>query len=191
MVLPLETLSTARLALLAPMHVTPFETLDFYLRNDRHFAPWGPPLAPDFLSLVGQARRLEQSVADFRVGAAFRYWLIEREGPRRIIGQMNFSQVSRGAFQNTMLGYNVDREREGKGLMREALRAGLDEMFSERGRLHRVQANIRPENTRSVALIERLGFEREGLSKRYLFIDGDWRDHYSYALRSPVERPIE
>ena len=52
--------------------------------------------------------------------------------------------------------------------------------------LHRVQANVRPENARSLALLEGLGFEREGLARRYLFIDGAWRDHVTTALRHPT-----
>lgn len=167
--------------LLASTHVSPFDVLAYYERNRARFAPWDPPTPPEFFSLVGQARRVEQSCSDFRLGAAFRYWLTPREDPRKIIGQMHFSQVARAAFQSAMLGYSVDGAHEGGGVMSEALRAGIDEMFGERGRLHRVQANIRPENARSIALIERLGFEREGLCKRYLFIDGAWRDHFSYA----------
>jgi ribosomal-protein-alanine N-acetyltransferase len=185
---PREIIETARLSLVASTHVTAFETLDFYQRNREHFAPWDPPIPPDFLSLVGQARRVELACTDFRAQTALRYWLTLREDPRRIVGQVHFSQLARGAFQNSMLGYSVDRALQGAGLMSEALRAGIDEVFSDRVRLHRVQANVRPENARSIALLERLGFEREGLSKRYLFIAGDWRDHYSYALRNRVER---
>jgi ribosomal-protein-alanine N-acetyltransferase len=184
---PREIIETARLSLVASMHVTAFETLDFYQRNREHFAPWDPPIPPDFLSLVGQARRVELACGDFRGQSALRYWLTLREDPRRIVGQVHFSQLARGAFQNAMLGYSVDRALQGTGVMSEALRAGIDEVFSDRVRLHRVQANVRPENARSITLLERLGFEREGLSKRYLFIAGDWRDHYSYALRNPVE----
>jgi [ribosomal protein S5]-alanine N-acetyltransferase len=84
-----------------------------------------------------------------------------------------------------MLGYSIDAAHEGRGLMREALDAVLTDAFGPRVGLHRVQANVRPENTRSLALLERLGFEREGLAREYLFIDGAWRDHVMTALRAP------
>lgn len=186
--IPRDVIETARLRLVASVHVSAFETLDYYQRNRAHFARWDPPMPEDFLSLVGQARRIEQSVSDFRLGTSFRYWLVLRDAERRaIIGHANFSQVARGAFQSAMLGYSVDHEHEGRGLMFEALTAALDEMFSERCRLHRVQANVRPENQRSIALLERLHFEREGYAKRYLFIDGAWRDHLNFARLNPNE----
>ncbi|MFO0558525.1 MAG: GNAT family N-acetyltransferase [Polyangiales bacterium] len=187
--IPRDTIETPRLRLVASAHVTAFETLDYFQRNRAHFAPWDPPIPQDFLSLVGQARRVEQSIADFRLGAGFRYWIVLREHERRIIGQCNFSQVARGPFQSAMLGYSVDRAHEGQGIMREALDAALDEVFSERCMLHRVQANVRPENRRSIALLERLRFEREGLARNYLFIDGAWRDHVNFAKLNPNEQP--
>jgi ribosomal-protein-alanine N-acetyltransferase len=83
-----------------------------------------------------------------------------------------------------MLGYSIDAAHEGRGLMREALEAVLADAFGRLG-LHRVQANVRPENARSLALLARLGFEREGLAREYLFIDGAWRDHVMTARRAP------
>jgi ribosomal-protein-alanine N-acetyltransferase len=87
-------------------------------------------------------------------------------------------------FQNAMLGYAVDADCQGQGLMREALQAVIAHAFSPAVHLHRIQANVRPENARSVALLQRLGFEDEGLAREYLFIDGAWRDHRMFALRN-------
>ncbi len=69
--------------------------------------------------------------------------------------------------------------------MHEALQAALDDAFGPRVWLHRVQANVRPENTRSLALLERLGFGHEGHAREYLFIDGAWRDHLMTAKLNP------
>ena len=107
------------------------------------------------------------------------------DAPGRVIGSIHFSQVARGAFHNTMLGYALDAQRQGQGLMHEALQAGIAEMFSPRVNLHRIQAAWRPENARSGAVLSRLGFEDEGLARHYLFINGDWRDHRIAALRNP------
>jgi ribosomal-protein-alanine N-acetyltransferase len=65
--------------------------------------------------------------------------------------------------------------------MAEALAQVLDFAFGELG-LHRLEANIQPGNARSIALVERLGFRKEGFSPRYLKIDGDWRDHERWAI---------
>jgi ribosomal-protein-alanine N-acetyltransferase len=75
-----------------------------------------------------------------------------------------------------VLGYQIDRECEGRGLMSEALRAAIRYMFEDQ-KLHRIAANYRPENVRSGRLLAKLGFRIEGFAKDYLFIDGAWRDH--------------
>ena len=106
------------------------------------------------------------------------------EVPGLLIGSVSLSQISRGPFQNAMLGYAIDAAHEGRGLMREALQAVVAHAFSPSFNLHRIQANVRPENRRSVALVKRLGFEDEGLARDYLYIDGAWRDHRMFALRN-------
>ena len=83
-----------------------------------------------------------------------------------------------------MLGYAIDGQLQGQGLMREGLAAIIKFAFSSEMHLHRLQANVRPENVRSLRLLEQLGFEREGFARDYLFIDGAWRDHAMFALRN-------
>jgi ribosomal-protein-alanine N-acetyltransferase len=70
--------------------------------------------------------------------------------------------------------------------MHEALGAVIAEVFSPRFNLHRLQAAYQPNNVRSGAVLERLGFEHEGLARDYLFINGAWRDHCITALRNPA-----
>src|SRR3546814_5111337 len=104
------------------------------------------------------------------------------DGP--VIGQVNFSNIVRGAFQAAHMGYQIDAECEGRGLMTEALRLAIDFMFARFG-LHRIMANYIPDNHRSGRVLERLGFEKEGYARNYLFIDGAWRDHVLTALINP------
>jgi ribosomal-protein-alanine N-acetyltransferase len=105
---------------------------------------------------------------------------IERDSGE-IAGVINISQIVMGLFRSAYLGYYAVAGVEGRGLMAEALAQVLDFAFGELG-LHRLEANIQPGNARSIALVERLGFRKEGFSPRYLKIDGDWRDHERWAI---------
>ncbi|MCW2634866.1 MAG: rimJ [Blastococcus sp.] len=99
----------------------------------------------------------------------------------RLAGQVTVDNIVRGAVRSGHLGYWIDREVAGRGMASLAVALVADHAFGQVG-LHRLQADIRPENGPSQRLVERLGFRQEGRLRRYLDIDGDWRDHLSYAL---------
>ena len=158
---------------------------DFYRRNRAHFAPWDPPLPADHAEPERVAQALADAADAFVSGRSLRWWLQPVGQPERVIGSVHLSSVVRGAFQSCNLGYAIDAAAQGQGLMQEALHAVLAEAFSPRLNLHRVQAGVRPDNSRSLAVLARLGFQEIGLARRYLFIDGDWRDHRLFALTNP------
>lgn len=108
-------------------------------------------------------------------------FLIVRVSDDAITGIANLSQMFLGNFRSAYLGYSAFAPFDGRGYMMEGLRLVLREAFGPLG-LHRVEANVQPDNVRSVALVERLGFRREGYSPRYLKIAGRWRDHVRYAI---------
>jgi ribosomal-protein-alanine N-acetyltransferase len=177
------TLSTQRLVLLPSGEGLADRVAAFYQRNAAHLAPWDPPAPEGFATEAFQRERLQRAQADAQAGTALRWWLEPRDAPSLLVGSIGLSQIARGAFQNAMLGYAIDGACQGQGLMREALQAVIDHAFSPAVNLHRIQANVRPENTRSTALLQRLGFDDEGLARQYLYIDGAWHDHRMYALR--------
>jgi ribosomal-protein-alanine N-acetyltransferase len=178
-------LVTDRLLLQAGSEDLAEPAAQFYQRNRNHFARWDPPTIEAFYTAAGQAERIRLGLKAFAEGAGFRYWVSPRDEPGRVIGTVHFSQVARGAFHNCVLGYALDEAAQGRGLMHEAASAGIEEMFSPRVNLHRIQAAYRPENQRSGAVLARLGFRIEGLAHDYLFIDGAWRDHQITALTNP------
>jgi ribosomal-protein-alanine N-acetyltransferase len=90
-------------------------------------------------------------------------------------GQVTVGGISRGSLLSAYIGYWIDQRVAGRGIMPTAVALVTDHCFREVG-LHRVEINIRPENTASLRVVEKLGFRREGLRERYLHIDGDWRD---------------
>ena len=107
--------------------------------------------------------------------------LICHSSQKKIVGVVNLSQIFYRAFQNAYLGYYVDVDFAAQGLMSEGIRLVLNHAFYTLG-LHRVEANIQPENIASINLVKGLGFILEGFSRRYLKINGEWRDHERWAL---------
>ncbi|WP_095194036.1 ribosomal protein S5-alanine N-acetyltransferase [Pseudomonas sp. Irchel 3A7] len=157
---------------------------DFYRRNHAHLAPWSPVRADNYYSPERIRSRLAQQAMAFDEGYAVHFAVLDRDNGQ-MIGACNFSGIVRGAFQACYLGYHICESRQGQGLMREALEAGIGYMF-ETMNLHRIMANYIPGNERSARLLERLGFEREGYARDYLNIAGRWQDHVLTALVSRV-----
>lgn len=181
---PQPQLVTARLyvELATPAHAELHAA--HFARNRQHLARWDPPRG-EVESDRYWAGALAASLRDFEAGRGVPLVVLPREGqPNVLVARINFTQIARGAFHSCMLGFAIDREHEGRGLMHEALAASIDWLFDTLN-LHRVQASHRPENERSRRLLERLGFEREGLARDYLFIDGAWRDHVINARLNP------
>lgn len=106
-------------------------------------------------------------------------WVIELGG--EIVGQVTVSSITRGSFASATIGYWVSAHVAGRGIMPTAVAMAADFCWFEYG-LHRIEINIRPENAPSLRVVEKLGFRDEGLRRRYLHIEGDWRDHRSFAL---------
>jgi ribosomal-protein-alanine N-acetyltransferase len=179
-----DVLKTQRLLLTPANENLAAMAADFYRRNEAHLAPWDPPAPMALATESFQQERLRREAAEMAVGAAYRWCLQPLAGPTIIVGKVSLTQIARAAFQNGMLGYAIDHQYEGLGLMREALQAVITHTFSSAINLHRIQANVRPENARSIGIMQRLGFEQEGLAREYLFIDGAWRDHQMFALRN-------
>jgi len=98
-----------------------------------------------------------------------------------IAGVINANEIVRGCFLSAYLGFYAFAPHDGTGAMTLGLAAVIDQLFGHEG-LHRLEANIQPANGRSLALVQRLGFHREGFSPRYLKIAGRWRDHERWAL---------
>jgi [ribosomal protein S5]-alanine N-acetyltransferase len=96
-------------------------------------------------------------------------------------GQLTIGNIVRGALRSAWIGYWVAQEVGGHGVATAALALGLDHCFGPVG-LHRVEATVRPENHRSQSVLRNVGFREEGLLRRYLDVDGDWRDHLLVAL---------
>lgn len=109
------------------------------------------------------------------------FLLICRLEDKAIAGSVNLSQIFRRAFQNAYLGYYLFEKFTGHGLMNEAVSLMLSHAFKTL-RLHRIEANVQPQNIASIKVLEKNGFTKEGFSRKYLKIGGRWRDHERWAI---------
>jgi [ribosomal protein S5]-alanine N-acetyltransferase len=134
--------------------------------------PWAhPALDPTgFAELLSRAARSDVEAM-----------LVRRIDDDALVGVFVLSQIFRANFGSAYLGYYGSALQAGQGYMSEGLALTLDQAFGPLA-LHRVEANIQPENTASLRLVERAGFRREGYSPRYLKIAGRWRDHERWAI---------
>lgn len=173
-------IETARLALRLA-HVDEAAAVARYWADNRErFRPTDPPRDAEFTTEPYWKARLELNRQEAEAGESLRLYAFAGARP---IAAINFTQVRRGPQQACTLGFGVDGAHEGRGYMSEALRAATAHVFDAM-RLHRIEANHLPENLRSGRLLLRLGFEVQGYAKRYLYINGAWRDHVMTALTS-------
>ena len=131
------------------------------------------------------ARALLQRALDQNAEDRFEKMVIVSPHDDALLGILNINEIVRGVFRSAYLGYWIGHQHARQGLMAEALGLALDHAFGPLG-LHRLEANIQPENEPSRALVRRAGFVQEGYSERYLKIGGQWRDHERWAIT--VER---
>ncbi|QLD10744.1 GNAT family N-acetyltransferase [Microbacterium oleivorans] len=123
---------------------------------------------------IGIRRLLQQ----YRDGAGVPF-VMEYDG--EVAGQLNVWGIARGSLSSATIGYWVSERFAGRGITPTAVALATDFCFEEL-RLHRMEICIRPENRASLRVVEKLGFRYEGLRRRYIHIDGDWRDHFAFAL---------
>jgi ribosomal-protein-alanine N-acetyltransferase len=105
-----DVLKTQRLLLTPANENLAAMAADFYRRNEAHLAPWDPPAPMALATESFEQERLQREAAEMAAGAAYRWWLQPLVDQRAIVGQVSLTQVARGAFQNAMLGYAIDRQ---------------------------------------------------------------------------------
>lgn len=133
------------------------------------------PVGPMNFDVRGSIRNL---LSHAREGFGLPY-LIEHGG--ELAGQLNVSSIAYGSLSSATIGYWVSERFAGKGVTPTAVALATDHCFFTMG-LHRMEICIRPENEPSLRVVEKLGFRYEGLRRRYIHINGDWRDHFCFAL---------
>lgn len=153
---------------------------DYVNRFKAHLAPWEPERTDDYYSEETCRLRIREMRRDFLNDRGVVLCLLDKAGTR-MLAYSNFSRFHRGISQSCELGYSVAADVEGQGYMNECLVAGIHYVTAELN-IDRIEACYLPRNQRSGAVLSRLGFEKEGLAKNYLKINGVWEDHVLTAL---------
>lgn len=151
---------------------------DYYRRNRAFLEAFEPKRDEDFFTSEHQRALLREQERARAARTAFHFY-IRRSG--RVIGAIALTNVVWGPFQSAFLGYKLDRDCLNRGYMTQAVGLLAAHAFGDL-RLHRIEANVMPRNTASLRVLEKNGFQNEGISKFYLNINGVWEDHIHMVL---------
>ncbi len=154
--------------------------LDFYSANAKEFALYEPLKEEDVTNLNYHALMLDFELENYKKNTLLRLYIFEKDNPFKIIGTLSFRNIAQGFYKVATLGYKMDKDFRRMGYMSEAISKGMEIMDKEL-HLHRVEAIVLPDNDASIGLLEKLDFQREGLIRDKVFLNGAWRDHYLYS----------
>jgi ribosomal-protein-alanine N-acetyltransferase len=179
-----DTISTKNLTIriLTPQNAV--LVTEFYRRNAEDFSLYEPINISNAKTIHYQRQILEYEQHYFRVGSMVRFYIFERNAPFTVIGTVSFREIHRGPYSSCVFGYKMDQNYRRKGYCYEALYHTIA-LVSKEFSLHRIYADVMPENAASIHLLEKLGFEKEGLQRQTVKIKGQWRDHYLYSKIFP------
>ena len=152
-------------------------TIERLLNDNRDWLQRWEATIPGF-SGAPDARSMIRSVLSLARQNQVAPFVIEFEG--KLVGQVTVSGISFGSLSSGSVGYWIEEEYAGRGITPKAVALIADWCFTNLG-LHRLEICIRPENEASHRIVRKLGFRYEGLRRRYIHIDGDWRDHWCFA----------
>ncbi len=149
--------------------------------NADWLAPWEATVPPDVGERVpSYPEMVARFRAEARAGRSLA-WAMTLDG--RLVGQVTLAGITLGSLRAASIGYWIDARVAGRGLTPMAVAMAADHCFTVL-KLHRLEIVIRPENTASLRVVEKLGFRLEGMRPNFLHIDGQWRDHEVYALNA-------
>ena len=149
------------------------EVLNFCIRNKMYLKPFEPSRKDSFYTLESQKKSIVEHYNQFLNGSNISFGIYM---DNHLIGKIQLSNIVLGVFRNAFIGYAIDEQEQGKGYMKEAVSLVLDYAFNDM-ELHRIEATALVDNLKSKRVLNACGFKEIGISERYLFINGDWRDH--------------
>lgn len=159
------------------------QLLRYHLNNAERLARWNPAAGPGYYTLDWWQHKTREWERQFMQGSAVHFLGMNNAG-RDIKGVCSLTNIIYSPGWFCFMGYSVDRYEEGRGTMTQIAEHAIHYAFDVL-KLNRICASYMPVNERSARLLAKLGFEREGYSKRLLKINGQWEDHINTALLNP------
>jgi ribosomal-protein-alanine N-acetyltransferase len=159
------------------------------IESREFLTPWEPIWNEDDLTRASFRLRVKRAAREIASDEAYSLFIFDNRTDT-LLGGLTLGLVRRGVAQACTLGYWMGQRHSGQGHMTEAVRGALRFAFSDLA-LHRVEAACLPNNEPSRRLLERVGFQREGVARAYLRINGVWNDHLLYAALSSDRSPGE
>ncbi|UDK98439.1 GNAT family N-acetyltransferase [Lysinibacillus sphaericus] len=152
-------------------------------RNKYFWSTYEPLQRPEYYTVDAQYKKIQESLYLMSSKREFTFGIYE-QGTNNLIGHIALYAIKRLPYSSAFVGYAMDEIYIGKGIVTEAVELVVQFAFEQIG-LHRVEAYVSTENNASIRVLEKSGFQREGLLRKLLYINGQWVDHYMYARLEP------
>lgn len=162
--------------------------MGFYEEGDSFFGGAEPEHCEDFFTEEYQKRLLKYEMDSFITEKMVRYYIFCKDVPGRIIGTVSLQNIVRGCFCHATIGYKMLEAFTGMGYCTEAVLRITQAAFED-GDIHRISAYVQPENAASIRVLDRCGYEREGLIRDYVCLRGVWQDHLVYGAVRQQKTP--
>ena len=152
------------------------ELTNYYIRNKEHLREFEPARDNSFYEVEVQRKILIESYKQLMIGTGMDLGIYLKD---KLIGKIKVSNIVHGVFKSAFIGYSIDKEHEGKGYMKEAVLL-VEKYCKQYLDLHRLEASVLVDNIKSKRVLLKSGFEEIGINKKYLYINGKWRDHITF-----------
>lgn len=153
--------------------------------NQEFFQTYSMKRPPDFYTIDFQKDLIQQKIEKAQNDSDYNFGIFTLDNDE-LIGTIGLFRILRGSLQNAIVGYSLSKNHNGKGYATEALKLVVDYAFTTL-KLHRIEAGAMPHNIGSIRVLEKAGFEKEGISKSNVKINGKWEDHQVLAIINPNE----
>lgn len=179
--LTINTRENLSICILTPEHSDLVNAYE--IRNKQHLFCWEPLRSSRYYNKAETKARLMNTYQNFNSGTAIHFVVVNTTNDE-MIASCNFTNIVYGVFQSCYLGYSIDTQYEGQGIMYDVLSKCIHYVFDKYD-LHRVMANYMTNNKKSENLLQRLAFKKEGIAQSYLKINGQWKDHILTSKINP------